>query len=110
MSKLVNLSVGLTTALFLAPGAQVGITFSSTPFDSAPAARQSIIAEFETAPPQGFSFASSGVYQGLTLNVAAPPDRDATQYETRLGVQNALLSSAAILASLSLYIDLVDFL
>lgn len=108
MSKLVNLAMGLTTALVLAPCAQAGITFSSTPYDSAPAAGQSIIADFDTAPAQGFSFTGGGVYQGLTPNVAAPPAGDTTQYEAVLGGQSALLTSAADLTSLSLYIGSID--
>ena len=88
--------------------AHAGVTFSSTAFDAAPSAGQTLVLDFDSPPAAGYNFSGGGVYQGLTPNVAAPPAGDQTKYAAVLGGETATLSSSLDLASLSLYIGSID--
>ena len=109
MNKLTSLAAIAVSAALVAPvAAQAGVSVSSTPFDSAPGAGQVVVADFDSAPADGFTFSGGGIYQGLTPSVAAPPAGDSTKFAAVTTGNTATLSSLLNLSSLSLYIGSID--
>ncbi|WP_419815178.1 PEPxxWA-CTERM sorting domain-containing protein [Glacieibacterium sp.] len=98
-------------ALAFSVGAHA-VTVTSTPFDVAPGAGETLALDFEsTTPPAGYTITGTGFgyYTGSTANVAAAPFGDSTQYFAVRGGGTATITLPSALRSFSMYVGSVDF-
>ena len=113
MSKL--LSKFATAAAFVAAGATAAnagvISYSWSPFDSAPAAGEVMVQTFDAPLAAGYtmSWSNAGIYQGpLVPGIAAPPVGDNTKYLSVLTGGSATLTAPGTIKSMSFYWGSID--
>jgi hypothetical protein len=111
MSKLLST---IATAAFLVAGASAanaGVIYSWHPFDSAPAAGETMVMDFDHPIATGYTmtWSGAGLYQGpLVSGIAAPPVGDDTKYLSILTGGHATLTSPGIMESMSVYLGSLD--
>ena len=105
---MIKLALGSLLALAFVGSASAAVTFTSSAFDSAPAAGQAIVENFDDPIAKGFAFSGGSIERGSIAGFAAAPANDTTEYNAVMKGEIALLSSSKALSSASVYLGSVD--